>query len=191
MKRVLATIIGLLIFTSLMAEGHMMFKGVEMTGSVRNFVSQLESQGLKNLGSMDGMTILTGQFAGYNKCSIMVAHTQEGNVGKIVVVFPEYNNWDDLMLNYNIIKNRLIKKYGTPFKDILTWSDNAVNKDDNWWKMYYLYEKNCAVMTNFLLQEGEIDLEVKSPKMGSTRFFLSYFDMETMIQQIETAEDDL
>lgn len=192
MKRFFTTLVGLLIFTLLMAEGHMKFKGVEMTGDAKDFVAQLESQGLTSLGTMEGITILQGQFAGYNQCSVMVMQTQNGTIGKVVVAFPEYDNWDELMYNYNIIKNRLIKKYGEPFKDVLNWSDNTSNKDlDSWWKMHYLSQKKCVVMTDFLMKEGEIDLEVKGIDTISARFFLSYFDMDTMLQQLETAEEDL
>lgn len=190
MKRVFLFITIALFAGSVMAEGHMKFLGIEMTGNTESFAKQIEAKGYTMLGSLNGMTMLTGTFSGYNNCKIVIMGSTSGEIVKIVVMFPDAYSWTQLYDMYSTLRNRLTNKYGTPVINKETWSDdNRKNASDDM-KFFYAKHGYCNFQTAYLTELGEIDLDMKGNN-GTVVLCVSYFDMETQLKALQKAEDDL
>lgn len=44
---------------------HMKFKGIPMEGTLQTFTTKLKTKGFTPIGIQDGVSMLTGEFAGY------------------------------------------------------------------------------------------------------------------------------
>ncbi len=86
---VLAATISLSAFTQTTSE-HLTFKGVPIDGTLNQFVSKMKAAGFTSEGVQDGTAVLSGDFAGYKECIIVVSTLQNKDlVSTIGVMFPE------------------------------------------------------------------------------------------------------
>ena len=46
---------------------HMKFKGIPMEGTLQSFTTKLKAKGYTPIGIQDGVSLLKGEFAGYNR----------------------------------------------------------------------------------------------------------------------------
>lgn len=67
---------------------HMKFKGVPMEGTLQSFTNQLKAKGFTPIGIEDGVSLLTGEFAGYKDCTIGAVADKSGMICKVSVIFP-------------------------------------------------------------------------------------------------------
>ena len=59
---------------------HLKFKGVPIDGTLREYVSKMESAGFSYLGEDDGTALLEGEFAGVKGCTVGVSVLKSTNV---------------------------------------------------------------------------------------------------------------
>lgn len=185
----LITIVAMAI--SCFAEGHMKFKGIEMTGTAVDFARQLEQKGYINMGSMNNTTILTGTFAGYNQCNIMVLGKTDGKLTKVTVMFPSSESWSNLYETYSILKKNLTEKYGAPVKENMDWNDKYNHEPSDNMKYTKIQLQEAKVGTYYITEQGEIDLEIKGSVSGGCFVFLSYFDLASQRETIKSVQEDL
>ena len=95
---------------------HLFFKGVPIDGSLEEYVARMKYVGFEYVGKQeDGTAILQGDFAGFKACLVGVAAIQPLDiVNKIIVLFPERDDWAFLEGDYNGLKALLTEKYGKP-----------------------------------------------------------------------------
>lgn len=87
---------------------HLKFKGVPIDGTLREYVSKMESAGFSYLGEDDGTALLEGEFAGVKGCTVGVSVLKSTKVvNTIVVMFPELDNWALLERMYLQFKSML------------------------------------------------------------------------------------
>ena len=89
---------------------HIQFKGIPVDGTLTSFVSKLKTQGYEYIASQDGMALLTGKFAGYPGCDIIVVSTNN-TVWKVVVELPEQSTLSDVLSRYEEFKQSFKLKY--------------------------------------------------------------------------------
>lgn len=138
---------------------HLAFKGVPITGSLKNYVARMESAGFRCITTEPRHAILYGDFAGYADCTVQVSTLQALNVvSTISVEFPDRNKWPSLSSNYTRIKSLLTKKYGAPASCVERFGGYSATNDSD--KMIHVQLDQCKYITTFLTPLGVIQLSI-------------------------------
>lgn len=174
--------------------GHLLFKGIPIDGTMKEFVSKLKSKGFKVSEFQKEKSFLKGNFAGFKDCDIIV-QTAAGKdlVNTVIVIINHYKTWIPLESEYLKLKNLLTIKYGAPEKvvEIFPKYDNfdiTPNADQ---KMLELLRDNCTYSTEFITEKGVILLSICS--MDRTTGFVGILYKDQINSDIENFEalDDL
>lgn len=168
---------------------HLTFKGVPIDGTLDNFVLKMKQSGFTHTTTKDGVAILRGDFASYKSCMVGVSTlTTKDLVSKIIVLFPELDDWSSLSGNYFDLKEMLTSKYGKPSDCIENF--NRTPRDDND-RMYEVKLDRCKYLTSYETAKGTIQLAIAHNDVSRCFVKLAYFDKingETVKKQ---ALDDL
>lgn len=167
---------------------HMKFKGIPMEGTLQTFTTKLKTKGFTPIGIQDGVSMLTGEFAGYKNCTIGAVADKSGMICKVSVIFPEMEKWGDLERCYLNYKSMLTEKYGDP-KDCVERFQNSYANDDNS-KKCELEVDRCKYYSIFSSDNGEIQLEI-THKRFTCYVMLSYFDNANQEKLRKQIMDDL
>lgn len=163
-------------FTYSQSSEHMVFKGVPIDGTLKEYASKMVQEGFTNLGTQDGTAILNGEFAGYKDCNIGVATLKQKDlVYKIAVIFPEKETWSALSGNYFDLKDMLTEKYGNP-SDVVEKFDSSVQPRDDNDKMYKVKFDNCKYISVWKTDKGEIQLSIQHQSVTTCYVLLTYSD---------------
>jgi hypothetical protein len=179
MKKILTSLITSFIalssFSQIQSSVHLSFRGIPIDGTLNEYVSKMKQNGFTNIGMEDGIATLTGDFAAYKNCIVVVATLKQKDlVSKISVIFPEYNTWSLLSSNYFSLKELLTEKYGNPLESVEKF-DSDTNPDNDNSKMFQVKMNNCKYYTTFETEKGSIQLSIENHKM-TCYAMLSYFD---------------
>ena len=180
----------LIIMGGIMAQEHLTFKGVPINGTLKQYTAAMVKAGFKSEGIEDGMSILSGDFAGFKDCYVGVATLKNCDVvNRISVLFPEKETWSALLGDYEHLKDLLTEKYGTPDHESEEFtrhvhSDNskifAVNNGEIEW--YAVYSTDL----------GDIELTLVGGTIGyKARVMLTYWDAKNSKAVRQNALDDL
>ena len=162
-------------FTYSQSSEHLLFKGVPIDGTLKEYVSKMMQEGFTNLGTEDGTAILNGEFAGYKDCNIGVTTLKQKDlVYKIAVLFPNKETWSTLSGNYFDLKDMLTEKYGNP-SDVVEKFDSSQPRDDSD-KMYKVKFDNCKYISVWKTDKGEIQLSIQHQSVTSCYVILTYSD---------------
>lgn len=61
---------------------HFTFKGVPIDGTIDEFVSKMKQKGFSVLQTEENLSVLTGDFASYNDCTILIPSLKQKKLGK-------------------------------------------------------------------------------------------------------------
>lgn len=163
-------------FTYSQSSEHLVFKGVPLDGTLNEYVSKMEQDGFKNLGTENGTAILNGEFAGYKDCVISVSTLKQKDlVYKTAVIFPKKETWSTLSGNYFDLKDMLTEKYGNPSEVIEKFDSYSQPQDDSD-KMYKVKFDNCKYFSIWKTDKGEIQLSIQHESVIRCYILLSYSD---------------
>jgi hypothetical protein len=155
---------------------HLIFKGVPIDGTLKEYVTKMEQDGFKNLGTENGIAILNGEFAGYKDCNVSVSTLKQKDlVYKISVTFPKKETWSTLSENYFDLKEMLTEKYGNPLEVIEKFDNDSKPRDDGD-KMYNVKIDNCKYYSIWKTEKGEIHLSIQHESVMRCYIQLSYSD---------------
>jgi hypothetical protein len=167
---------------------HLKFRNIEMNGNVIEFVNKLK--GLDYVVKLESneMYILNGIFIG-KECKICVLITEKTKtVWGVGVYLPEHNNWKSLHAEYNLIKEQLIKRYGSVNNHIETFHPPYKEGDNN--ELKALENNKCVYVSYWEHKNGTIML-----KISNNLVLISYYDkVNTEKSENEASEkvfDDL
>lgn len=170
---------------------HMKFKGIQIDGTLNNFVSEMKANGFEHIATQDGVAIFNGDFAGYKNCEVGVLSLKETNiVNTVAVFFPVCNDWPSIWRNYDSIKTMLIEKYGEPsecVEEFQTYSEP--NSDMDRWSA--LVTGHYTYYTNFETDKGNILIEIVRSEYLDCRLKLQYWDKINTDAVRSDAMDDL
>lgn len=156
-----------------------------------NLRGYMKKAGFKYEGSQDGVSILSGDFAGFKQCLIGVSTLSNCDVvSRIAVIFPSRNTWSSLVGDYEQLKAMLSKKYGNPEESSEKFTAYVGN--DNGLKMHALRDDECEWYTIYSTELGDIELslvEGTSYLTGAVR--LVYYDKINSDKVQNAAIDDL
>ncbi len=169
---------------------HLKFKGVPIDGTLREYVSKMESAGFSYIDTHDdGTAILQGDFAGFKGCLISVSTmTNSDIVNTISVIFPKKDDWYSLEENYLHLKKMLTEKYGDPAECVEEFQDYAT---DNLQKLQCLKLDKCIYVTIFATPKGDIKLSLGHQRLKSCFVKLQYWDRINTDTINAKAMDDL
>lgn len=111
------------------------FKGIEITGTVDQFGAKLSGQGFTFLSKEDYGSVYMGRFAGISDCFVyLVPVVNSNDIASITVMIGlkpsdyevfSYETWEDLLGNYEFLKDLLTEKYGKPTEENEGFSKEA------------------------------------------------------------------
>lgn len=166
---------------------HMKFMGIPMEGTLQSFTDKLVAKGFTPMGVQDGISVLTGEFAGYKDCSILVVTDKQRLICKVCVLFPAKDKWGELESCYLNFKSMLTEKYGVPNVCEEKFQSKYVNDDQS--KMLELIMDRCKYYSVFDGLNGDIQLEIKHS--DDCFVMISYFDNVNQDKLRKRIMDDL
>lgn len=190
MKRFILTTLFVIAFAVCNAQSnHLKFKGIPIEGTQNSFVQKLKAKGFTYKGMDEGIAILEGEFAGIKKCTILVSRFADKDVVQLVaVVFPERDNWADIMSDYNTYKQFLTEKYGNP-----ECSEGFSGREpsDDYLKFRRLLDNECQFLSEFSTEGGRIQLSMMKADYNTASVFLKYIDESNANEVRQQIMDDL
>lgn len=192
MKKLFIVLICVTLFCSVNAqEQHLSFKGVPINGTLKEYTNAMVKAGFKSEGiTKDGISLLSGDFAGYKGCIIGVSTlTNCDVVNRIAVLFPEKETWATLVYDYENLKSMLTKKYGAP--DFNREEFTTYTGDNNGLKMHALNDDQVVWITSFSTELGDIELSIVGGAYCKGHVRLMYFDKVNSDRVEQSAMDDL
>ena len=158
------------------ASDHMTFKGIPMSGSLTEFAQKLSQKGFTLVQTNDDNAKLTGDFAGYKDCQILLFATKETKtIYTVSVLMPRSTSWSKVETNYNALKAMLTQKYGSP-KNVVEKFQGISNGESNDVKMYYLKTDQCTYSSTFETSNGKIIISLLYLKGEGARTSVTYVD---------------
>ena len=193
MKKHLALFLACLLFAgNLFAQQHLSFKGVPIDGTLQEYTNAMVKAGFHHEGNYDGVSLLSGDFAGYKNCTIGVSSLKNLDVvSHIAVLFPNRDTWSAVLGDYENLKTMLTKKYGYP-TDSKEKFTGYIGDNDNYFIMKALKEDKYEWYTIFSTELGDIELSIISgTEHGTGCVRLSYYDKVNSEKVRNSAIDDL
>ena len=173
-------------------EEHLSFKGVPINGTLKQYTAAMVKAGFKSEGTQDGLSLLSGDFAGFKGCIVGVSTlTNCDVVNRIVVLFPEKDTWSSLMGDYEHLKSLLTTKYGEPDVVQEYFTGYAGRTDSDAIKMSALHSEELEWYTIFKTELGNIELSVVSASYGKGMVRLGYYNKKNTETVTQSALDDL
>ncbi len=167
----------------------MKFKGIPMEGPLDSFVQKLENQGLTFLGQKDGLAVLVGEFAGVLDCSIgVLSFSDRDEVKAVAVSFPQQENWNDITHLYNLLKQKLTQKYGTP-ECVEKFSGTEPITD--FLKFRALMDGECEFSSKFTCEDGRVEMKMVKQDYNAAAVALTYVDKAHIDEIRKKVMDDL
>ncbi len=191
MKKHITLLIACLVFAgNLFAQQHLSFKGVPINGTLQEYTNAMVKAGFDCEGSQGGVSILSGDFAGYKGCSVRVSTLKNCDVVSfITVTFRGSMVWSSVLNDYNTLKAMLTEKYGKP-SDTKENLPAVANPDyDNFIVMRELGEGKYSWCSIFSSELGDIVLSIVNHDGMSVR--LAYHDKANSEKVRNAAMDDL
>lgn len=142
---------------------HLSFRGIEIEGSASIMCEKLKRLGYHSEEKTEFGCVLEGDFAGISNCDIVIIESEYiGEVRKINVFTPKYNQWYSLKEEYFKFKQMYIRKYGDGYnvKSYEFFSSPYDEGDGD--EMTALYHDKCTFSTYIDLAEGIIFIGIMS-----------------------------
>jgi hypothetical protein len=161
-------------FAQIQSSDHLSFKSVPIDGTLNEYVAKMKQNGFTHTGTENGIAMLTGDFAAYKNCIVVVATLKQRDlVSKITVIFPECETWSLLSSNYFSLKELLTEKYGQPSECVEKFQSNYGDDDNS--KMHQVKMNTCKYYTTYETDKGSIQLSIENNLM-TCYVMLAYFD---------------
>ena len=128
MRKILLSVMIFVAFVA-NAQGHLKFKGVEINGSFKTFVANLEKRGCESGENFFGTFLVKADFAGIPMMVYPQVTSQTQTVYAVVAGTSKIEEEVSLNAQYNELKNLLSQKYGDGVKTTIAdgYFRNAIN----------------------------------------------------------------
>ncbi|MCR4738284.1 MAG: hypothetical protein K5846_09040 [Bacteroidales bacterium] len=192
MKKHLTLLLTCLLMAGATFAQHLSFKGVPIDGTLQEYTNAMVKAGFHYEDTQDGVSILSGDFAGYKNCHIGVSTLKNCNtVSHIAVLFPDRDTWTSLHGDYEYLKEMLTEKYGAPEESKEKFT-GYVGDYDNSLIMHALREDKYIWYSTFSTKLGKIKLTLSEGEKSYTgRVVLIYQDGANSEKVRAAAMEDL
>lgn len=189
MKKIIFTITLVLTTLTLMAQEHLSFKGIPITGTMTEFCQKLKAKGLKSLGYESRTAVFSGDFTEREATIGAVAANDGKNVLGVVVLFNPSNEWNTLEDTYNHYKALYTHKYGEPS---LSQENNPAHSDSNTALMGAVHDGRVTYESTWEVAGGEIILSIeKSSGFYEGMVRILYRDSQNVETQMQHNLDEI
>ena len=187
--KVLVLFCSMLLSVTAMAQKHLTFKGVPITGSMTTFCQQLKSKGFRQIGSEKNVTLFNVLFTG-REANVEVGATADGqNVHSVVVFFEPSEEWRTLVDSYNYYKEIYTRKYGKPVNSV---EKNPSRSDENIFLMTKLNQGTVTWASEWEVEGGTIELSIeKGSELISGVLIIRYHDTQNIEAKIAQDMEDI
>ena len=171
-------IIALLAITTFAnAQSHLKFKGVEINGTLKTFVANLEKRGCESGENFYGMFLIKADFAGIPMMVYPQTTSQSQTVYAVVAGTSKIEEAVSVRAQYNELKSLLTQKYGEGIETTIAdgYYRNSINK---------LERGNATKALLYETDNGKIYLYIH-------KFYSTDGDSSINIQYIDKANDQL
>ncbi len=188
--KILSLICCLLLSLPIVAQGHLAFKGIPITGSMTSFCQQLKDKGFTKIGSDNNITTFVGDFTG-RQAYVGVGATEDGkNVHSVVVLFESSGEWNTLVSTYDYYKEIYSRKYGNPSTSI---EKNPSYDNSNTSLMYELWQGKVMYGSVWEVEGGSIEISIdkSSEEIYKGLVIIKYRDSQNMEMKIQKDLEDI
>ena len=184
-----------LAYRKYLAEKHLDFKGVSISGHLDNFKSELEKIGYRCEYSNDNHTRMSGEYAG-RKVNLSILITSMTKLVYLLLIDIKEDDWQKSKEIYNSIRDQLSEKYGQPSEVIEEFEEPY--EDGDGYEFDALEMGQGCYFSNYHLPQGRICVAinchaVEDEDTGEITYdkgvFLSYFDNNNM--RLSHLEDEI
>lgn len=191
MKKALSIILALCFTLTCLAQEHLSFKGIPITGSMTDFCKKLQNKGFSKIGTQEGVILFAGDFTGRN-AYVGVASTPNGkDVFAVGVTFDSSNDWNSLVNTYDYYKELYTRKYGnTSFcKEY-----NPSKSNSNTIMLFDLCQGNLVWASSWTAEGGTIELSIEKANdnyYDSGVVVIKYRDAQNTENKIQQDLEDI
>lgn len=156
-----------------LAQEHLSFKGIPITGSMSSFCQKLKAKGFTQIGSEGNVSLFKGDFTGRKATVGAVAADNGKDIFAVIVYFDESDSWNSLVNTYEHYKDLYTEKYGSPIHCV---ENNPSRSDFNSSLMFELFEGNVTYTSVFETQGGTIQISIEKYNYDDGVVVISYTD---------------
>lgn len=193
MKKIIISLLAIVLCVMAFAQSgaqHLTFKGIPIDGTRKAFVAKLQQKGFTLIGTEEDVTMLSGDFAGYKNCTLLLTTLQNKDVvSMIVVLFPACEDWPTVEDNYLNLKSMLSEKYGNPAQSMEEFQDWTPSDDRG--KYDKLSKDQCYYESLFEVENGSIELMMVYEIFSGAHVLMRYLDKINTNIVRQAAMDDL
>lgn len=160
---------------SIVAQEHLSFKGIPITGSITNFCKQLRVKGFSQIAKEENIRIFKGDFTGQPASVGVIAADNGKDVFSVVVIFDESDSWNTLVNTYTHYKDLYIEKYGQPIQCV---ENNPSSYDSNTSLMYELLQGRVTYISLFEVKGGTIEISIEKGNIIDGYVVIRYKDAQ-------------
>ena len=152
-------------------DGHLLFKGVEVTGTVQSFAESLKGKGftVARDGSAEGM------FAGNHVVVSLETTPLSKTVSTVTALLDVRQSWRELREDYDTYRINLTEKYG-PSKASQEHFYGAYREGDGF-ELRALQMEKCTWSSMWDKEDGRITISIVNTDKGC-RLMITYADAE-------------
>ncbi len=160
MKKIIISLLFMVVATIMMAQEHLEFKGIPMDGPVSNFVSKLKTKGYTQVYNSGFGYALEGSFTGKPVTIYVLGTEKTGIVWKVVVNFEKATSWYTIKSQYKQYVEIFTQKYGSP-SDHFEFFSRPYYEGDGY-EMQALRNDKCNYCSYFETTKGTISVGMSS-----------------------------
>lgn len=163
-------------FFNSFAQNHLKIKGIEINGTLPQFVDSLKMTGFTVEEINSTYAVLTGPFLGYKNVELIVAATPiSGTVYAVNVWFAPYKEWAILKSIYEHCVETIETKYNVKGEAYHNFHWPYKEGDGN--EIFALYNNKLEYSTGFTLNEGAAIVMIrKTENFKEGQVLISYTD---------------
>ncbi|MDD4608941.1 MAG: hypothetical protein PHY71_02155 [Bacteroidaceae bacterium] len=188
-KKVFSLICCVMLSLTTMAQEHLKFKGIPITGSMSSFCQQLKDKGFTQTGTEDNVKAFVGNFTG-RKANVAVGATDDGkSVYSVVALFDASKEWNTLVNTYEYYKEIYTRKYGQPTNSV---EKNARSEDGNTSSMLELNSGKVTYGSIWSTTGGTIEISIqKASMLFEGIVVINYRDSKNTENKIQKDMEDI
>ena len=171
--RLLFLFLSLILSVSVSYGQHIKFMGTEVTGFFESFKDSLTLKGFTHVGSFETLHKFYGKFANEFVTLNVMASPKTNTVFKVIVYFPERDDWRNLKKDYFAKKEMYKTKYPLD-KDFEFFS--SPYEDGDGYELRAVAKGKCNYVSFYLALGGHITVEITK----SSQIKVVYEDRENI-----------
>ena len=170
MRKQLLLLYFLLITVALIAQNHMEFRGVPITGHRDSFVSEMKKLGYSETYRNETGIVMEGKFTNKDAELLILSSAKSKTVWKVAAQIDQDESWSKLKRDYFYYVELYTSKYGQP-SDHFEYFLSPYYEGDGF-ELQALRNEKCTYSTFFITDSGFIGVKITN----SGKLSLEYED---------------